>query len=205
MPRLKPQPRNDDFPLPCLTACEDLSADVIFLIDGGDAVDELDFNKTKELIGFAVEKLPVKEDRVRFAVVQYSTNTIVEFALNAFHDKESLQKEIASIRQLKGKTYTGKAIQEVLEVFQESGGRRANTLQFLILVTDSVSKDDVIQPSRALREQNINIYAIGFGHASKSQLLDISGSYERAYLDDNFASLQTLGSEVIFKVCNTGK
>ncbi|GAA6096982.1 collagen alpha-4(VI) chain isoform X1 [Tachysurus ichikawai] len=184
-------------------ACEDLSADVIFLIDGGDAVDELDFNKTKELIGFAVEKLPVKEDRVRFAVVQYSTNTIVEFALNAFHDKESLQKEIASIRQLKGKTYTGKAIQEVLEVFQESGGRRANTLQFLILVTDSVSKDDVIQPSRALREQNINIYAIGFGHASKSQLLDISGSYERAYLDDNFASLQTLGSEVIFKVCNT--
>ncbi|XP_026795015.3 collagen alpha-4(VI) chain isoform X2 [Pangasianodon hypophthalmus] len=184
-------------------ACADLSADVVFLIDGGDAVDELDFKKTKELIGFAVEKLPVKENRVRLAVVQYSTDTIVEFSLNAFHDKDSLQKEIASIQQLKGKTYTGKALSEVLPVFQEARGERASTLQFLILVTDSVSKDDVVQPSRELRERNINIYAIGLGHASKSQLLNISGSYERVYLDSNFASLQTLGSEVIFKICNT--
>lgn len=191
--------------LPCLAACEDLSADVVFLIDGGDAVDELDFSRTKELIGFTVEKLPVKEDRVRLAVVQYSTNAVVEFALNAFHDKDSLQKEIASIRQLKGQTNTGRALEEALTVFQESSGRRANALQFLILVTDSVSKDDVIQPSKALRERNINIYAIGFRHASKYQLFDISGSSERVYLDNNFASLQTLGSEVIFKICNTGK
>lgn len=194
-----------DFLLPCLTACDDLLADAVFLIDGADAVDELDFKKTKELIGFAVEKLPIKENRVRFAVVQYSTNTVVEFALNAFHDKDSLQKEIASIQQLKGKTYTGKALKDVLTVFRESSGGRPNTLQFLILVTDSVSKDDVVQPSRDLREQNINIYAIGLGHASKSQLFDISGSYDRVYLDNNFASLQTLGSEVIFKICNAGK
>lgn len=142
---------------------------------------------------------------MRLAVVQYSTNTIVEFALNAFHDKDSLLKEIASIQQIKGKTYTGKALQDVLAVFQESSGGRANTLQFLILVTDSVSKDDVVQPSRSLREQKINIYAIGLAHASKSQLLDIAGSYDRVYLDSNFASLQTLGSEVIFKMCNMGK
>ncbi|KAK3554491.1 hypothetical protein QTP70_024301, partial [Hemibagrus guttatus] len=184
-------------------ACEDLSADVVFLIDGGDAVDELDFSRTKELIEFAVERLPIKEDRVRLAVVQYSTNAIVEFTLNAFHDKDLLQKKIASIRQLKGQTYTGRALQKALTVFQESSGRRANALQFLILVTDSVSKDDVMQPSKDLRERNIDIYAIGFGHASKSQLVDISGYQERVYLDSNFASLQTLGSEVIFKICNT--
>ncbi|TSV02093.1 Collagen alpha-6(VI) chain [Bagarius yarrelli] len=184
-------------------ACEDLSAEVVFLIDGGDAVDGLDFNRTKELIGFAVEKLPVKEDRVRLSVVQYSTNTIVEFTLNAFHDKDTLQKEIASIQQVKGNSHTGRALQDVLTVFQESSEERAYTLQFLIVVTDSVSKDDVAQPARDLRERNINIYAIGFGHASKSQLFAISGSYERVYLDNNFASLQTLGSEVIFKICNT--
>lgn len=180
-------------------------ADVVFLIDGSDAVDELDFKKTKELIEVAVEKLPVKENRVRLAVVQYSTNTNVEFALNIFHDKDSLQKSIASIQQLKGKTYTGKALTDVLMAFQESSGGRANILQFLILVTNSVSKDDVVQPSRALRDRNVNIYAIGLSHASKSQLFDISGSYDKVYLDNDFASLQTLGSEVIFKICNTGK
>lgn len=180
-------------------------ADIVFLIDGADTVDELDFKKIKELIEFAVEKLPIKENRVRLAVVQYSSKTVIEFALNTFHDKDPLQKEIASIKQIKGKTYTGKALQDVTTVFQESNGGRPNTLQFLILVTDSVSKDDVVQPSRNLRERNINIYAIGLGHASKSQLFDISGSYDRVYLDNNFASLQTLGSEVIFKICNTGK
>lgn len=194
-----------DFLLPCLTACEDISADIVFLIDGADSVDELDFKKAKELVGFAVEKLPIKENRVRLAVVQYSTRTTEEFLLNEFHDKDSLQKKIASIQQLRGKTYTGKALKDVLTVFQESSGGRANTLQFLILVTDSVSKDDVVQPSRDLRERNINIYAIGLGHASKSQLLDISGSYDRVYLDNNFDSLQNVGSEVIFKICNTGK
>ncbi|KAI5108436.1 collagen alpha-6(VI) chain [Silurus meridionalis] len=184
-------------------ACQDLLADVVFLIDGADSVDEQDFEKTKELIGFAVEKLPVKAPRVRLAVVQYSTQMHVELALNDFHDKDSLHKTIASIHQLKGNTYTGRALQEVLSVFQESSGGRPKTLQFLILVTDSMSKDDVVQPSKALREQNINIYAIGLQHASKSQLLDISGSYERVYLDNNFASLQTMGSEIIFKICNT--
>ncbi|KAI5611694.1 collagen alpha-6(VI) chain, partial [Silurus asotus] len=184
-------------------ACQDLLADVVFLIDGADSVDEQDFEKTKELIGFAVEKLPVKATRVRLAVVQYSTQMHVELALNDFHDKDSLHKIIASIHQLKGNTYTGRALQEVLSVFQESSGGRPKTLQFLILVTDSMSKDDVVQPSKALREQNINIYAIGLEHASKSQLFDISGSYERVYLDNNFASLQTMGSEIIFKICNT--
>lgn len=152
-----------------------------------------------------MEKLPVKEGRVQLAVVQYGTNPVVEFTLNAFHDKDSLQKEIESIRQLKGKTYTGKALTEVLGMFQESSRERPNTLQVLILVTDSVSKDDVIQPSRDLRGHNVNIFTIGFEHASRSQLFDISGSHERVYLDDNFASLEILGSEVIFKICNTGK
>ncbi|KAF5897624.1 collagen alpha-6(VI) chain-like, partial [Clarias magur] len=184
-------------------ACDDLSADIVFLIDGADAVDEQDFSKTKELIGYAVETFPIKENRVRLAVIQYSTKTMVEFALDAVDDKESLQKKIASIQQLKGKTFTGNALKDVLSVFQEASRGRTNTLQSLILVTDSVSKDDVVQPARDLREHNINIYAIGLGHASQTQLLDISGSYERVYLDNNFASIQNLGSEIIFKICNT--
>lgn len=195
----------NNFLLPFLTACDDLSADIVFLIDGADAVDEQDFSKTKELIGYAVEKFPIKENRVRLAVIQYSTKTMVEFALDAIHDKDLLKKKIASIQQLKGKTFTGNALKEVLSVFKEASRGRANTLQSLILVTDSVSKDDVVQPAKDLREHNVNIYAIGLGHASQTQLLDISGSYERAYLDNNFASIQTLGSEIIFKICNTGK
>uniref|UniRef100_A0AAR2KCE3 VWFA domain-containing protein n=1 Tax=Pygocentrus nattereri TaxID=42514 RepID=A0AAR2KCE3_PYGNA len=190
----------------CSFEGNDLLADVVFLIDGADAVDPADFEQMKELIGLAVEKLPIRENRVRLAVIQYSTNTKVEFALNSFYDKDKLQKEIVSIKQLKGKTYTGKALTEVSQAFEESNGGRTSVLQFLVVVTDSLSKDDVALPAKALREKNINIFAVGLEHASRSELFSISGSYERTYLEnlEDFASIQALGSEVIFKICNTG-
>ncbi|XP_036431055.1 LOW QUALITY PROTEIN: collagen alpha-4(VI) chain [Colossoma macropomum] len=186
-------------------ACSDLLADVVFLVDGADAVDPADFEQMKELIGLAVEKLPIRENGVRLAVIQYSTNTKVEFALNSFYDKDKLQKEIISIKQLKGKTYTGKALTEVSQAFEESNGGRTNVLQFLVVITDSLSKDDVALPAKALREKNINVFAVGLEHASRSELFSISGSYERTYLEnlEDFASIQALGSEVIFKICNT--
>ncbi|XP_049337395.1 collagen alpha-4(VI) chain isoform X2 [Astyanax mexicanus] len=184
-------------------ACNDLLADVVFLIDGADAVDAADFQQAKDLIDFAVEKLPIRENRVRLAVVQYSTNTKVEFALNEFYDKDRIQKQIVAIKQLKGKTYTGRALTEVWQAFEESRGGRPNVLRFLVVVTDSSSKDDVVAPAMALREKNVNVYAVGMGHASQSELLDISGSYETAYLENPFGSLQVLGSELVFMICNT--
>lgn len=180
-------------------------ADVVFLIDGADAVDSVDFQKMKELIEFAIEKLPIRENRVRLAVIQYSTDMKVEFALNAFYDKDRLQKELASLKQLKGKTYTGKALTEVSQAFEESSGGRTKVLQFLVVVTDSLSKDDVALPARALREKNVNIYAVGMGHASRSELLTISGSYESVYMENNFGSIPALGTDIVFKICNTGK
>ncbi|KAK1791235.1 hypothetical protein P4O66_013255, partial [Electrophorus voltai] len=184
-------------------ACSDLLADVVFLIDGADEVDPVDFEQMKELIEFTVEKLPIRQNRVRLAVMQYSTHAKVEFALNAFYDKDKLQKEIMSIKQLGGRSFTGKALEEVAQAFEEADGGRANTLQFLVVVTDSLAKDNVTLPARALRDKNINIYAVGMGHANRDQLFEISGSRERVYLENNFGSMQNLGSEVIFKICNT--
>uniref|UniRef100_A0A4W4FJP8 Collagen, type VI, alpha 4b n=1 Tax=Electrophorus electricus TaxID=8005 RepID=A0A4W4FJP8_ELEEL len=176
---------------------------VVFLIDGADEVDPVDFEQMKELIEFTVEKLPIRQNRVRLAVMQYSTHAKVEFALNAFYDKDKLQKEIMSIKQIGGRSFTGKALEEVAQAFEEADGGRANTLQFLVVVTDSLAKDNVTLPARALRDKNINIYAVGMGHANRDQLFEISGSRERVYLENNFGSMQNLGSEVIFKICNT--
>ncbi|XP_072532864.1 collagen alpha-6(VI) chain [Salminus brasiliensis] len=184
-------------------ACNDLLADVVFLIDGADAVDAADFQQTKELIGFAVEKLPIRENRVRLAVVQYSTNTKVEFDLNDFYDKDRIQKKLVSIKQLKGKTYTGKALTEVWQAFNESNGGRTNVLQFLVVITDSSSKDNVTVPATALRMKNVNVFAVGMGHATESELLSISDSHERTYLENPFSTLQILGSELVFMICNT--
>ncbi|XP_062851497.1 collagen alpha-4(VI) chain [Trichomycterus rosablanca] len=185
-------------------ACNDLSADVVFLIDGTDAVSGADFGKTKELIEFAVKKLPIKEDQVRLAVVQFGTDIKVEFGLNSLYDKDRMQKKIEAIDQMKGETSTGAALNKVRQVFEESSGGRINTLQVLVVVTNSISKDDVTLPAKALRERNIDIYAIGFEHANKTQLTDISGSVERVCLEQDYSDIPTLGGKVIFQICNTG-
>ncbi|XP_066535724.1 collagen alpha-6(VI) chain [Hoplias malabaricus] len=184
-------------------ACNDFLADVVFLIDGADTVDSADFEEMKKLIEFAVEKLPVRENRVRVAVLQYSKETKVEFSLNAHYDKEKLQKHIMSIKQMKGKAFTGAALTEVSSAFQKSSGGRSNVLQVLVVLTDSSSKDKVVEPAKKLRENHINIYAVGMAHANRSELLSISGSYGRVYLQNTFGFLQDLGSEVVFKICNT--
>lgn len=175
------------------------------MIDGTDAIDDADFSKSKELIAFAIKKLPVKEDQVRLAVVQFGTDIKAELELNSFDDKDRLQQKIKDIQPLKGTTSMATALTKVGQYFEESSGGRANTLQVLVVVTDSFSKDDVTMPAKALRERNINIYAVGLEHANRLQLTDISGSIERVYLERHFSDIPTLGGEVIFKICNTGK
>ncbi|XP_052006790.1 collagen alpha-6(VI) chain isoform X2 [Xyrauchen texanus] len=184
-------------------ACDGLLADVVFLIDGSEAVNAEDFNKIKELLEFMVENLAIGPDKERVGVVQYSVNSNEEFSLNAFDDKKRLLQEIRNIRQIYGKTYTGRALTEVLQSFNVNKGGRSKALKFLIVLTNGESKDDVQFPAQKLRENSINIFSIGMAYSDRSQLLDIAGSHERMFVDENIDSLHSLGSEVLLKICNT--
>ncbi|XP_056106602.1 collagen alpha-6(VI) chain [Rhinichthys klamathensis goyatoka] len=183
--------------------CEGLFADVVFLIDGSESVSTEDFENMKEIIEFVIEKFAVGPDKERVAVVQYGTNTKEEFSLDAFDDKARLLQGIRNIRQMNGKTYTGKALTEVSQSFDKSKGGRSSALKFLIVLTDGDSRDDVAQPAKVLRDNSINIFAIGMRHANRSQIHAIAGSHGGVFFEDTVASLKKLGSEVHLKICNT--
>ncbi|XP_051503354.1 collagen alpha-6(VI) chain [Myxocyprinus asiaticus] len=184
-------------------ACDGLLADVVFLIDGSETTNAEDFNKTKELLEFMVDNFAIGPDKERVAVVQYSINSNEEFSLNEFDDKKRLLQEIRNLRQIYGKTYTGKALTEVLQSFSVNKGGRSKAFKFLIVLTNGESKDEVELPAEVLRENSIHIYSIGMGYSNRSQLLAIAGSHERMFVDENFDSLHRLGSEVLLKICNT--
>ncbi|KAI7805487.1 putative collagen alpha-6VI chain-like [Triplophysa rosa] len=184
-------------------ACEGLLADVVFLIDGSESIAPEDFNKTKDLLEFMVENFAIGPDKERVAVVQYSTNPNQEFLLNAFDDRRKIIHEIRTIQQMSGKTYTGKALTEVSQIFDVSSGGRPKALKFLIVLTNGDSEDEVGTPAEDLRDNGINIYSIGMGPSNRLELDAIAGSHERIFFEENFESLHELGSEVLLKICNT--
>ncbi|XP_048062039.1 collagen alpha-4(VI) chain-like [Megalobrama amblycephala] len=186
-----------------ICGCEGLFADVVFLIDGSESVSADDFKNITRIMENVIEKFAIGPQKERVGVVQYGTNTKEEFSLNAFDDKALLLEAIRNIRQMNGKTYTGKALTEVLQSFDESKGGRSSALKFLIVLTDGDSRDDVAQPAKVLRDNSININAIGMRHANRSQILAIAGSHGGVFYEDAVASLKELSSEVLLKICNT--
>uniref|UniRef100_A0A673JVH3 Collagen alpha-6(VI) chain-like n=1 Tax=Sinocyclocheilus rhinocerous TaxID=307959 RepID=A0A673JVH3_9TELE len=183
--------------------CEGLFADVVFLLDGSESVSAKDFENMKYIMKLVIDRFVIGPDKERVAVVQYGTDPNEEFSLNKFDDKAVLLQEITNIKQKNGKTYTGKALKEVLQSFNISKGGRASALKFLILLTDGESRDDVSEPAKVLRDNFININAIGMRHANKSQILAIAGSHDGVFFEDAVASPKELSNDILLKICNT--
>ncbi|XP_016330084.1 collagen alpha-6(VI) chain-like [Sinocyclocheilus anshuiensis] len=158
----------------------------------------------KDIMELVIDKFAIGPDKERVAVVQYGTDPNEELSLNKFDDKAVLLQKIRNIKQMNGKTYTGKALTEVLQSFFDiSKGGRSNALKFLIVLTDGESRDDVAEPAKVLRDNSININAIGMRHANRSQILAIAGSHDGVFFEDAVASLKELSNDVLLKICNT--
>ncbi|XP_043111994.1 collagen alpha-3(VI) chain [Puntigrus tetrazona] len=183
--------------------CEGLFADVVFLLDGSESVSAMDFENMKDIMKLMIDKFAIGPDKERVAVVQYGTNPVEEFFLNRFDDKALLLQEIRNIKQRHGKTYTGKALREVLQSFDISKGGRSNAIKFLIVLTDGESWDDVAEPAKVLRDNSININAVGMTHANRSQILAIAGSHDGVFFEDAVLSSKELSNDVLLKICNT--
>uniref|UniRef100_A0A8C2PZ66 Si:ch211-62a1.3 n=1 Tax=Cyprinus carpio TaxID=7962 RepID=A0A8C2PZ66_CYPCA len=204
--------------------CEDLFADIVFLLDGSESTHTEDFENMKDIMKHVIERFAIGPDKERVAVVQYGTDTKEEFSLNTFDDKAVLLQEIRNIKQMNGKTNTGKALTAVSQSFAITKGGRTSALKFLIVLTDGESWDDVAEPAKVLRDNFININAIGMKHANKSQILAIAGSHDGVFFEDavallrqiasepydqhvysvsDFAALQGISQSVIQKVCTT--
>uniref|UniRef100_A0A672LBJ1 VWFA domain-containing protein n=1 Tax=Sinocyclocheilus grahami TaxID=75366 RepID=A0A672LBJ1_SINGR len=192
--------------------CEGLFADVVFLLDGSESVSAKDFENMKYIMKLVIDRFVIGPDKERVAVVQYGTDPKEEFSLNKFDDKAVLLQEIRNIKQMNGKANTGKALKEVLQSFNISKGGRASALKFLILLTDGESWDDVSEPAKVLRDNLININAIGMRHANKSQILAIAGSHDGVFFEDAVASPKELSgfskllltlTSYIFPECKT--
>uniref|UniRef100_A0A8C4YRR8 VWFA domain-containing protein n=1 Tax=Gopherus evgoodei TaxID=1825980 RepID=A0A8C4YRR8_9SAUR len=177
-------------------------ADIYFLIDGSESIHPVDFQKMKDFMQLIVNRSDIGSDKVQIGLLQFSSEPQEEFQLNQYGSKADLRKAISGIRPIKSGTMTGKALTFASSYFDEPKGGRSRVKQYLIVITDGEAQDIVREPAETIREKGITIYAIGVLHANNSQLVEIAGSQDRVFFEDNFDSLTFLEKEILFEICN---
>ncbi|XP_014870615.1 integrin alpha-X-like isoform X2 [Poecilia latipinna] len=143
-------------------------ADIAFLLDGSGSVSTEDFNTMKDFVKKLIETFLGRD--TQFAITQFSNDPRTEYDFNTFNNS-NWESQIDKIRQLTGKTFTAKAIQNVVEdVFSPQKGSRSNVKRILIVITDGQSNDPEQLPTatQLADKKKIARFVIGVGDASKT-------------------------------------
>lgn len=182
---------------PCNTGSN--KRDIVFLLDGSDD-SRNGLPAIREFIRRMAAELVTNEDTIRFAVIQYSDDTIVYFNLNAHRSKKAIIYAVRSLRHKGGMPRnTGAALQFVLDhVFvTTSGSRRLDGVpQILFLLIGGKSNDDVSQAALKLKQSGVLSFAIGMKNAKQKELEKIAFSSKYHFNLPVFGELLSIQSEM---------
>ncbi|XP_045712889.1 collagen alpha-5(VI) chain isoform X2 [Phyllostomus hastatus] len=185
------------------TGCVDTKeADFYFLIDGSGSIRREDFGQVKTFMLGVIDMFSIGPDKVRVGAVQYSHKRQVEFDIHIYTNDVDLRQAVLNIDQLGGGTKSGAALDFILPIIREGRKHRSSEVPcHLIVLTDGMSEDGVLEPAERIRAEQITIHAVGIGEANKTQLLQIAGKEERVSFGQNFDSLESIKKEVIHSIC----
>ncbi|GCC24847.1 collagen alpha-6(VI) chain-like [Chiloscyllium punctatum] len=183
--------------------CDLQQADIVFLVDGSESIIAEDFSYIKSFMKNMVSFFSIVPCMCQFGLAQFSTSFQKEFDLKDFPNRKMLMAEIEKMVQLNQGTQIGSALMQATRLFtREAGSRKAlNVPQFLIVITDGRSKENVMGPADNLRGNGIQILSVGVGQADLKQLLQISGSRDRIYFVDSFRDLGKIKQRIARSLC----
>lgn len=135
-------------------------------------------------------------------VVKFADEPTLEFSLNTYNDRISLQRAVNNIKHVGGDTFIGKALYTMTKCFEEAEKTRGTKVRnILIVITAGQSWDIVKKPAAQLTAQGVSTYAIGVKNANKTELLQIAGDPKRMLFVTNFHALTHLKDEIVTHIC----
>uniref|UniRef100_A0A8C7T5B9 Collagen type XII alpha 1 chain n=1 Tax=Oncorhynchus mykiss TaxID=8022 RepID=A0A8C7T5B9_ONCMY len=200
-----PEPPPYDGDVVCKTKAR---ADIVLLIDGSWSIGRLNFKTIRSFISRMVGVFDISPDRVQIGLAQYSGDPKTEWHLNAHRTRASLLEAVANLPYKGGNTLTGLALNYILQNnFKENVGMRPNARKIGVLVTDGKSQDDIIANSQNLRDQGIELYAIGVKNADENELRSIASDPEEIHMYNvaDFSFLLDIVDDLTDNLCNSVK
>lgn len=160
--------------------------DVTFIIEGSDAVGEVNFNKSLLFMEEVISKLAEEEEElIRITVIQYSVTVTVEFSRWELRQQRTiLLQRLGEIRWRGGsKTNTGAAISTFQEMATVQPSRHPAPPQLVFLVTENPPTDTVTRPPST--SVQTHVYPIGIGpKIHESDLLQFSFPQRPVMVED---------------------
>uniref|UniRef100_A0A3P8ZWY6 VWFA domain-containing protein n=1 Tax=Esox lucius TaxID=8010 RepID=A0A3P8ZWY6_ESOLU len=166
--------------------CKNVHYDLVFILDTSSSVGKENFEKIRQWVSNLVESFDVGPDKTRVAVVRYSDRPTTEFNLGRYRTMDEVKRAARNIRYLGGNTMTGEAISyTTTNIFTERNGARpaAQGIQKVaILMTDGMSQDYVLEPSKLAAKAGVRMFAVGIGEALKVELEEIAAEPKNAHV-----------------------
>ncbi|XP_040916067.1 collagen alpha-1(XII) chain isoform X2 [Toxotes jaculatrix] len=204
--RDEPEPPPIEAPdVMCKTTAQ---ADIVLLVDGSWSIGRLNFKTIRAFIARMVGVFDIGPERVQIGLAQYSGDPKTEWHLDAHRTRESLLEAVANLPYKGGNTLTGLALNYILQNnFKENVGMRPNSRKIGVLITDGKSQDDVIVNSQNLRDQGIELYAIGVKNADENELRSIATDPDDIHMYNvaDFSFLLDIVDNLTDNLCNSVK
>ncbi|KAM9354791.1 cochlin [Pholidichthys leucotaenia] len=154
----------------CSKTCYN-SVNIGFLIDGSSSVGDGNFRLVLEFLAGIAKSFDISDIGARIGAVQFTYEQRLEFGLFDHSNKEDAINALRRIPYMSGGTSTGAAISYAAQnLFRRTGPGR----NFLIVVTDGQSYDDVSSPAVAAQSQGITIFSVGVAWAPLDDLKSMS-------------------------------
>nr|XP_046254472.1 collagen alpha-6(VI) chain isoform X2 [Scatophagus argus] len=178
-------------------------ADIFFLIDHSGSIYPTDFHDMKKFIIEFLHTFRIGPQHVRMGVAKYADSPNLEFDLTTYIDAKTLEKAVESIKQFGGGTETGRALDFMGPLFERAMATRGHKVpEYLVVITDGKSSDEVRIPAEKLREQGVIVYAIGVKNADEEELREIAGNPKRTFFVNNFDALRPIKDNIITDICS---
>ncbi|XP_029688904.1 cochlin isoform X1 [Takifugu rubripes] len=176
------------------------SVNIGFLIDGSSSVGHGNFQLVLEFLAGVAGTFDISDVGARIGAVQYTYDQRLEFGLLDHPTKDDVLAALRRISYMSGGTATGEAISYCA---QNLFRRTAPGRNFLIVVTDGQSYDDVRRPAMEARAQGITIFSVGVAWAPLDDLRAMSSEPKdsHTFFTRDFSGLSELVPVLVRGIC----
>ncbi|KAJ0063210.1 hypothetical protein NL108_013372, partial [Boleophthalmus pectinirostris] len=140
----------------CSKTCYN-SINLGFLIDGSSSVGDSNFQIVLDFLAEIAQHFDISDVAARVGAVQFTYDQRLEFGLQEYSNKQEVLGALRSIYYMSGGTATGSAIEFATHhLFRSWSGlsrRSSRGRDFLVVITDGQSYDDVRAPAIAAHKQ----------------------------------------------------
>ncbi|EGD81156.1 hypothetical protein PTSG_11196 [Salpingoeca rosetta] len=156
--------------------CGRSAVDLLFILDGSGSIGSSNFETMRQFTATVTSFFDVSPDTTRVALMVYSSSVteIFDFSYVLSNTRDEIITTIRNTNYPGGGTRTGSALDYArTNMFLTSRGARpssAGVPRVAIVIIDGQSGDSVAQPAENLRNENVNIFAIGISGADVNEL-----------------------------------